>query len=114
MTPLEFLARLRSDKSYRGQIVHVEQLKARPARFAKPARPLNREFLDFFTQMEELFELVLERFEERYANVFDRVDLLLGSEPTVALAAELRQRLPANPVTRRRFFASASAAWIGP
>ena len=41
MTPLEFLARLRSDKSYRGQIVHVEQLKARPARFAKTAQPLN-------------------------------------------------------------------------
>src|SRR5437870_5815722 len=41
MTPLEFLARLRADKAYRGQLVHVEQVKARAARFAKTARPLN-------------------------------------------------------------------------
>lgn len=78
------------------------------------ARPLNGDFKGFFAQIEELFDMVLERFEERYARVFDRLDLLLASEPSAALADELKQRLPANPVTRQRFFSRAPAAWIGP
>ena len=34
------LDRLRSSRHYRDQIVHVEELPARPARFADPGRPL--------------------------------------------------------------------------
>jgi DEAD/DEAH box helicase domain-containing protein len=41
MTPNAFLSLLRADKAYRGQIVHVELLSARPARFARTARPLH-------------------------------------------------------------------------
>ncbi|MFI7437797.1 hypothetical protein, partial [Micromonospora haikouensis] len=64
--------------------------------------------------MEDLFDLALERFEHRYADVFDRLDLLLAAGPSAKRANELRQRFPANPVTRRRFFGRASAAWVGP
>ncbi|MEV7227313.1 hypothetical protein AB0M79_09870 [Polymorphospora sp. NPDC051019] len=78
------------------------------------ARPLDREFRNYFARFEDLFELVLGRFEEQYVRVFDRLDALLGSEPTIELAKELRQRLPSNPVTRQRFFSRAAAAWIGP
>ncbi|MGV9764966.1 hypothetical protein [Micromonospora tulbaghiae] len=77
-------------------------------------RPLDSEFLAFFTRMEDLFDLALGRFEYRYADVFDRLDLLLAAGPSAKRASELRQRFPANPVTRQRFFSRASAAWIGP
>lgn len=78
------------------------------------ARPLDRDFRNYFARFEDLFELVLGRFEEQYVRVFDRLDALLGSEPSIELAKELRQRLPSNPVTRQRFFGRAAAAWIGP
>jgi len=36
----EFLAELEQDRSYRGQIIHVQPTAARPAKFADPAAPL--------------------------------------------------------------------------
>ncbi|MEP7199545.1 MAG: DEAD/DEAH box helicase, partial [Chloroflexota bacterium] len=41
MTPSQFLTLLRADKAYRNQIVHVEHIPSRAARYAKLARPLN-------------------------------------------------------------------------
>lgn len=77
-------------------------------------RPVDREFLAFFTRMEDLLDVALERFEYRYAGVFDRLDTLLAAGPSVKRAKELRQRFPANPVTRGRFFGRASAGWVQP
>jgi DEAD/DEAH box helicase domain-containing protein len=43
VTPSQFLSQLKSEKSYRDQIIHIEHLASRPAQYAKLARPLNRE-----------------------------------------------------------------------
>lgn len=40
MTPSEFLTALKSEKTYRNQILHVEHLAPRPPRYAALARPL--------------------------------------------------------------------------
>jgi len=40
MTPTEFIAYLQSKRDYRQQIVHIEHLPARPARYGKLKRPL--------------------------------------------------------------------------
>ena len=42
MTPTAFLSRLKADKAYCNQIVHVEHLAPRDAQYGKLARPLNR------------------------------------------------------------------------
>lgn len=43
LDPFSFLEWLRSDSRYRGQVVHVEDIPARTARYSEPALPLPRE-----------------------------------------------------------------------
>jgi hypothetical protein len=40
-------------------------------------RPLDAEFLDFFRDMESMLDRILERFRDRYVDVFRRLDELL-------------------------------------
>ncbi|MEU7779139.1 hypothetical protein [Micromonospora parva] len=77
-------------------------------------RPMDAGFREFFSQMEALFDLVLERFELRYSTVFDSLDLLLAEQnPVAEHAKRLAQKFPANETARRYFFNRASTAWLG-
>jgi hypothetical protein len=60
---LEGLVELAADSV---QARTVDELLAADGEFERP-RPLDQEFREFFAQVEELFDLVLERFEERYS-----------------------------------------------
>ncbi len=40
MTPFQFLEHVRRSQGYSGQIVHIEDIPPRPARFAEPSRPI--------------------------------------------------------------------------
>src|SRR6185436_639247 len=46
MTPTQFLTTLRSDKNYANQIIHLEHLASRAAKFARLDKPLPRELED--------------------------------------------------------------------
>jgi hypothetical protein len=78
-------------------------------------RPLDAEFRAFFRDMESMLDRMLERFRDRYVDVFRRLDELLASaRPKRQDAVRLQQKFPANQVTRQYFFARASAAWLRP
>jgi hypothetical protein len=77
-------------------------------------RPLDAEFREFFGDMESMLDRMLERFRDRYVDVFRRLDELLTiAMPRRQDAERLRQKFPANQVTRQYFFTRARAAWLG-
>lgn len=51
MTPFQFLDRIRHSQGYSGQIVHVEDIPPRDARYAEPARPLPEALLRSLQEM---------------------------------------------------------------
>ncbi|MGQ9808460.1 MAG: DEAD/DEAH box helicase [Armatimonadota bacterium] len=51
MTPFQFLDRIRHSQGYSGQIVHVEDISPRDARYAEPARPLPEALLRSLQEM---------------------------------------------------------------
>ncbi|MET8550392.1 hypothetical protein [Micromonospora zamorensis] len=76
-------------------------------------RPMDAGFREFFSQMETLLDLVLDRFELRYSAVFDGLDVLLTEQnPAASHAEHLANKFPANETARRYFFNRASAAWL--
>ena len=78
-------------------------------------RPLDAEFREFFGEMESMLDRMLERFRDRYVDVFRRLDeLLTMAMPRHQDAERLRQKFPANQVTRQYFFTRAPAIWLRP
>jgi hypothetical protein len=81
----------------------------------QPPRPMDAEFREFFGAMESMLDRLLERFQDRYIDVFGRLDELLKiATPGIKHAGALQNRFPANQVTLQYFFSRASAAWLRP
>lgn len=95
---------------------NVRGLSARAHRNRlQPPRPMDAEFREFFGGMESMLDRLLERFEDRYIDVFGRLDeLLKAATPGIKHAGALQRRFPANQVTLQYFFSRASAAWLRP
>ena len=78
-------------------------------------RPVDGEFIELVDSFEGLLDRVLKRFEDRYANVFTRLDELLKvQEPGRGHAGQLRDGFPQNHVTLRYFFERAASEWLVP
>ena len=78
-------------------------------------RPADSAFGDFVAGFEELLDRLLKRFQDRYVDVFTRLDELLKvTQPGAAHAGQLRNSFPQNLVTLGYFFARADSAWLVP
>jgi hypothetical protein len=78
-------------------------------------RPAGGEFAELVDSFEGLLDRVLKRFEDRYANVFNRLDELLKvQQPGRGHAGQLRDGFPQNHVTLRYFFERATPEWLVP
>ena len=78
-------------------------------------RPADGEFAELVESFEGLLDRVLKRFEDRYANVFNRLDELLKvQQPGRGHAGQLRDGFPQNHVTLRYFFERATPEWLVP
>ncbi len=65
MTPTQFLASLRSDKRYANQIVHLERIAPRPAKYAALEQPLHPALAD------ALYALKIEKFFSHQARAIN-------------------------------------------
>lgn len=81
-----------------------------------PPRALDAQFVASFDSITRLYDLVLERFEVRYANVYDQLDALLAKEsPRREDVQFLRQRVPNTPRTLSYFFERLRhPGWLNP
>jgi hypothetical protein len=71
---------------------------------ARP-RPVNREYRQFWDEMEAILDTVLEKFESRYLESHRTLDALLAvTNPTRADAQRLRLNVPNNLVAFGYFF----------
>ena len=78
-------------------------------------RPADGEFAELVDSFEGLLDRLLKRFEDRYANVFTRLDELLKvQQPGRGHAGQLRDGFPQNHVTLRYFFERAAPEWLVP
>jgi hypothetical protein len=78
-------------------------------------RPPDQAFLDMASRVELVLDAVLERFEARYFEVFERLDILLATPtPTRANAKSIRNNFPGSYAVSSYFFSKATAAWISP
>ena len=78
-------------------------------------RPADGEFAELVDSFEGLLDRLLKRFEDRYANVFNRLDELLKvQQPGRGHAGQLRDGFPQNHVTLRYFFGRATPEWLVP
>jgi hypothetical protein len=78
-------------------------------------RPADGEFAELVDSFEGLLDRLLKRFEDRYANVFTRLDELLKvQQPGRSHAVQLRDGFPQNHVTLRYFFERATQEWLVP
>ena len=81
----------------------------------EPPRPFDEEFTTYVDKVEQVLDVVLERFEISYFEIFERLDELLATPtPSDAHANMLRQRFPHSEAVAQHFFSKASAAWIMP
>jgi hypothetical protein len=79
-------------------------------------RPLNAEFVSNFKRVTQLLDQVLERFEARYANVYEALDELLAiPNPSAADLKRLQGKIPNTPRTLGYFFERLQhAGWLRP
>src|SRR5262249_1000207 len=78
-------------------------------------RPPHPAFLDLVGRVELVLDAVLERFETRYFEVFERLDALLAiATPTKENAKSIRNNFPGSYAVSSYFFSRATAAWISP
>jgi len=76
-------------------------------------RPFNGEFVGYVDKVEQVLDVVLERFETNYFEVFGRLEELLAvSQPEDAHAEALRRRFPRTEAVAQYFFTRASPAWV--
>lgn len=81
-----------------------------------PPRPLTEQFVATFQAITGLYDVVLDRFEARYATVYDRLDRLLALEnPTRDELRMLRTGVPNTPRTLGYFFQRLQhPGWLDP
>ncbi|TKK85599.1 hypothetical protein FDA94_24715 [Herbidospora galbida] len=93
-----------------------DNLAGRAHRLAlDPPRPVDEDFLGLIDRFEQVLDAIMEQFESRYFQVFERLDLLLKiSTPTKADANTLKQSFPHTQVVSGYFFSRASATWLLP
>lgn len=79
-------------------------------------RALDREFLDFWEDMQTILKIVLDRFETHFASVFDVLDkMLANTKPTAEDLKTLRTHVPNNVTTLSYFFRKlTSTGWLLP
>jgi len=79
-------------------------------------RPIDQKFQEFFGDMEDIINYVLERFESHYLESHRLLDELLAkTSPTKEGVQILRNKVPNNPVALGYFFGKlASPAWLEP
>jgi hypothetical protein len=78
-------------------------------------RPFSDEFAAYFDRFEQVLDVVLERLEINYFEIFGRLEELLATpSPGSKHARMLRQRFPRTEAVTQYFFSKASAAWVGP
>ncbi len=79
-------------------------------------RPLDKEFEDFWIKSQRVLDVVLEKFEARYASVFDYLDKLASkTAPSLKDVKELQNHVPNNLATLGYFFDKlAHASWLSP
>lgn len=77
-------------------------------------RPLNESARHYFSDVEAVFDAVLERFEERFTDSLAVVDLLIAKHPPIKSDLDLlRNRVPNNLITLHHFFSQAEdPAWL--
>jgi hypothetical protein len=76
-------------------------------------RPVDEGFDEFCERFETVVDVVLEKFEGIYYQIFERIDALLGkTQPAVADAKSFRNNFPVIPAVQRHFFSRASAVWL--
>jgi hypothetical protein len=77
-------------------------------------RRLDSAFHEFATEVEAIFDVVLQRFEDRFLGSFPLIDeLLRKTPPTEDDVKVLRGRVPNNDITFEYFFAHAEAPeWL--
>jgi hypothetical protein len=71
----------------------------------EPPRPMDQKFREFWTQITEVFSVVLGRLVAQYLNAFNFLDELVGlKSPTKRDAKKLRLNVPNNSATYGHFF----------
>ncbi len=78
------------------------------------ARPIDKEYLEFWTQMEVILDVVLDKFEGQYVKVFALLDALAQKlDPTAEDAKIIHLHVPNNLVAHQRFFGQlANPKWL--
>lgn len=81
-----------------------------------PPRSLDKEFLEFWEEMEAILDVVLAKFEARYLEVHRTLDQLLEKASPIGNDIKtLRQYVPNNPVAFDYFFGNLSSPeWLEP
>ncbi len=70
-----------------------------------PARTVDEEFLEFWSQMESILSDVLDKFESKYIKIFDTLNNLAKKEdPAPDDAKIIHRNIPNNFVAHQRFF----------
>jgi len=76
-------------------------------------RPVDADFRRFWEAVQQIFDLVLDRFESKFGAAVGLLESLLSeSKPTRVDAKLLANHLPESPILRREFFARADAKWL--
>lgn len=76
-------------------------------------RRVDANFRQFWDQIQDVLDAVLDRFEARYLDWVKTVQELVGRQsPTAAEAKTLRQQVPNDPKLLRYFAERASPAWL--
>jgi hypothetical protein len=80
----------------------------------EPPRPMDEKFRQFWTQINDVFSVVLEKLVSQYLNAFNFLDALISlKSPTRADAKKLRLNVPNNSATYGYFFHNLrNPAWL--
>ncbi len=78
------------------------------------SRPVDKNFLDFWAQMEAILNAVLDKFEAQYTKIFGTLDsLALKSQPTKEDAKLFHLHIPNNRIAHTHFFDQlTSPSWL--
>lgn len=77
-------------------------------------RPADEAFAEFVNSVEELFDLLLKQFKNRYISTIARLDALLAEAPSADGVKRLRNNFSQNFATLSYFFRNAQAGWLAP
>jgi hypothetical protein len=77
-------------------------------------RPVSPETEAFWSEVQFVFDGVLDAFEARFDRMLDDVHQLLAKAPSRKAARTLRSRIPNSPMLRLPFFQGAGPDWFEP